>query len=164
MALDFSGLKIFVVDDIAFMRTVLRDLLVALGVERGNIAAFSNGEKALEEIGAQCPNLLVTDYRMEPMDGLELMRRVRHHRDKLISHTPIILCTGCTESQYVKAARDAGVNEVLAKPVNARALYERLRSIVEEPRPFEKSEDYFGPDRRRRDLYVKDRKRATDRR
>ena len=61
------------------------------------------------------------------------------------------MLTGHADVQRVVDARDAGVNEFMAKPVSAQALYTRMASMVERPRPFVKTETYFGPDRRRQD-------------
>jgi DNA-binding response OmpR family regulator len=62
---------------------------------------------------------------------------------------PIIMLTGHTEKQRVTAARDAGITEFLAKPISAKALYQRIVNVVANPRPFIKTKTYFGPDRRR---------------
>jgi len=50
----------------------------------------------------------------------------------------------------IKAARDIGITEILAKPVTAKAVYERIISIIQNPRPFVRAKSYFGPDRRRK--------------
>jgi DNA-binding response OmpR family regulator len=62
---------------------------------------------------------------------------------------PIIMVTGHTEKPRVTAARDAGITEFLAKPISAKALYQRIVNVVANPRPFIKTKTYFGPDRRR---------------
>jgi DNA-binding NtrC family response regulator len=59
------------------------------------------------------------------------------------------MITGHTEMDRVTAARDAGVTEFLAKPISAKGLYQRIVSVVANPRPFIKTNNYFGPDRRR---------------
>ena len=59
------------------------------------------------------------------------------------------MLTGHSEKQRVIGARDAGVTEFLAKPISAKSLYERILNVVANPRPFIKSKNYFGPDRRR---------------
>jgi DNA-binding response OmpR family regulator len=62
---------------------------------------------------------------------------------------PIIVISGYTERERVLAARAAGANEVMTKPITAKALYSRLVEVIEHPRPFVRAPDYFGPDRRR---------------
>ena len=59
------------------------------------------------------------------------------------------MLTGHSEKKRVTAARDAGVTEFLAKPISAKALYQRIVNVVANPRPFIKTKTYFGPDRRR---------------
>jgi DNA-binding response OmpR family regulator len=59
------------------------------------------------------------------------------------------MLTGHSEKRRVTVARDAGVTEFLAKPISAKALYQRILNVVVNPRPFVKTKSYFGPDRRR---------------
>ena len=77
---------------------------------------------------------------------------VRSGEDSPNPYVPIIMLTGHTELHRVCEARDAGVNEFLAKPISAKALYSRVASIIEFPRPFIRTKSYFGPCRRRRNL------------
>ncbi len=64
--------------------------------------------------------------------------------------TPVIMITGHSTLQRVNEARDAGVNEFLAKPLTARGVLDRVGLVIDHPRPFVKTDSYFGPDRRRR--------------
>ncbi len=162
MAYDFSRLKVLVVDDNQYMRSVFREFLRALGVAPDNIRECSNGEEAIDVSGAFMPDLIISDYLMEPMDGFELARRIRRDEDSPNPYVPIILCTGYTELGQVTAARDAGVNEVLAKPITANTLYRRIRTIIEEPRQFVQLDSFFGPDRRRKDVPVEEERRVAD--
>jgi DNA-binding response OmpR family regulator len=59
------------------------------------------------------------------------------------------MLTGHSEKRRVMIARDAGVTEFLAKPISAKGLYQRILNVVANPRPFIKTKNYFGPDRRR---------------
>jgi two-component system, chemotaxis family, chemotaxis protein CheY len=59
------------------------------------------------------------------------------------------MLTGHSEKKRVTAARDAGITEFMAKPISAKALYQRILNVVVNPRPFVKTKTYFGPDRRR---------------
>ena len=74
------------------------------------------------------------------------------------------MITGHSTMARVNEARDAGVSEFLAKPLTARGVIERLHQAIENPRTFVRTEDYFGPDRRRRDdpAYTGPRRRSTD--
>ncbi len=87
---------------------------------------------------------------MEPVDGVEFTRLVRVAADSPNPFLPIIMVTGFADRTRVEEARDAGITEFIVKPVTARAVLDRLNNVINKPRPFVKTSDYFGPDRRRR--------------
>jgi DNA-binding response OmpR family regulator len=87
---------------------------------------------------------------MKPMDGIAFAREVRNNAGSPNPYIPIIMVTGHTERRRIEQARDAGVTEIMAKPITAGNLFQRIGEIVERPRAFVKSLTYFGPDRRRR--------------
>ncbi len=95
------------------------------------------------------PDIILTEGKMAPLDGLDFVRLIRKGEDSPNPYLPIILLTGYTELERVTEARDAGVTEILAKPISIEALHSRIVSIIEKPRPFIKAKHYFGPDRRR---------------
>ena len=86
---------------------------------------------------------------MPIFDGLELAQMIRQPESKGNPYAPIIMLTGHSEKRRVTVARDAGVTEFLAKPISAKGLYQRVLNVVANPRPFIKTKNYFGPDRRR---------------
>ena len=86
---------------------------------------------------------------MPIFDGLELTQMIRQPGANANPYVPIIMLTGHSEKKRVVTARDAGVTEFLAKPISAKALYQRILNVVANPRPFIKTKTYFGPDRRR---------------
>jgi CheY-like chemotaxis protein len=144
----FDNLKALVVDDNAHMRTLLRSLLQALGLSQ--IYEAVDGARGFAEMRERRPDFVLTDLSMSPVDGIEFTRLVRFGQDSPNPYVPIIMVTGHTERQRVLAARDAGVNEFLAKPITAQNILLRITEIVERPRPFVRCDNYFGPDRRRR--------------
>lgn len=162
MPYDFSQLKALLVEDNQYMRGMLREILRSFGFEPENIREAADGEAAKEVLRFSSVDFMVTDLRMRPFNGLRLVRWVRRHEKSPNPHLPIIVCTGYTDPRYVEAARDAGANEVLAKPISATACYDRIRMLIEEPRDFSEAEDYFGPDRRRREQHDFKPKRAAD--
>src|SRR5262249_59876425 len=81
--------------------------------------------------------------------GLERPQMIRHPGANQKPYVPIIMLTGHSEKKRVIASRDAGITEFLAKPISAKALYQRVLNIVANPRPFIRTKSYFGPDRRR---------------
>jgi CheY-like chemotaxis protein len=158
----FEGLKALIVEDNMHMRALLRALLNSIGITE--IAEAVNGQAAVELLHTHSPDLVLTDLAMAPMDGLEFTRHIRNHEDSPNPFVPIIMVSGHTEKHRVEAARDAGVTEFLAKPVNAHNLFSRIAEIVERPRAFVRCDTYFGPDRLRRQLenYAGPRRRAED--
>lgn len=139
-----------VVDDNERMRQLLRSILGALGFEK--ITESSGTETGFEMLKRSQTDLVIADWHMKPVDGLELIRMVRQASDSPNPYLPIIMLTGHTELRRVIEARDAGANEVMAKPISVRALYARIIATIEEPRPFVRTGTFFGPDRRRKDV------------
>lgn len=130
------------------MMELLKSILGTFGIK--NIYTGKNGEEGFKAFCNYQPDLIITDWMMRPVDGISLTRRVRNDPLSPNQFTPVILMTGFTEKRRVMQARDAGITEFLVKPFNARDLYRRISQIIEKPRQFVRSEDFFGPDRRRK--------------
>ncbi len=145
--IDFNRLRFLVVDDNAHMRRIVRTLLNGFGARE--VTEAEDGAGGLEAFTQYVPDVVITDWAMPIFDGLELTQMIRQPGANPNPFVPIIMLTGHSEKRRVTAARDAGVTEFLAKPLSARALYERIASIVLNPRPFVRTKTYFGPDRRR---------------
>lgn len=146
--MDLSKLSVMIVDDSRSMRTLLANILSSLGVRE--VTEMGDPAGALQEMRHAMPDILLVDWRMDLIDGIEFTRLVRTGADSPNPYIPIIMVTGHTERNNVVAAREAGVTEFVAKPVSVKALAARLSAVVDKPRPFVKSKGYFGPDRRRR--------------
>ena len=145
---NFKELEVLVVDDNRHMRSLIRDLLRAIGISR--VVEANDGMSGFQQLRNCEPDVVVTDLMMQPIDGLQFARMVRNERRSPQPYVPIVMVTGFADKARVEEARDAGVTEFLAKPVASEALYARLESIIERPRPFVRTPDFFGPDRRRR--------------
>jgi len=145
---DISELDFLIVDDNTSMRRMLIGMLKALGAL--HVREASNGADAFEMNRQQESDLIICDWSMKPVNGIELTRMIRNDVDTPNPYVPVILVTGFTDRQRVMSARDSGIHEFLAKPVSARSLYARICQTIEYPRPFVRAESYFGPDRRRR--------------
>ena len=143
----FENLKALIVEDNAHMRALLRALLNSAGIK--DVVEAGNGQMAIEILRERKSDLVLSDLAMKPMDGLEFTRYVRNNDQSPNPFVPIIMITGHTEKHRVEQARDAGVTELLAKPVTAGNLFARIAEIVERPRAFVRTDGYFGPDRRR---------------
>jgi two-component system chemotaxis response regulator CheY len=144
----FETLKVLIIEDKEHMRALLRRLLNHIGVRITHEAP--DGTAALEMLPSLECDLILSDLSMAPMDGLEFARKVRGAKNARAASIPIIMISGYTERAKIEAARDAGVNEFLAKPVTPQSLISRITEIMERPRAFVRTETYAGPDRRRR--------------
>jgi DNA-binding response OmpR family regulator len=148
MAYDFSEIKVLIVEDNMPMAELLKSLLFAFGI--GEVWLARNGREGFDLYNAHNPHLILTDWMMREIDGLTLIKMIRQNETETNQYVPIIMMTGFSEKRRVVQARDAGMTEFLVKPFTARDLYKRIEEIIERPRQFVKSDDFFGPDRRRR--------------
>jgi CheY-like chemotaxis protein len=145
--IDFNKLRFLVIDDNAHMRRILRTLLHGFGAR--DVYEAEDGAAGLEAFTHYMPDIVLTDWAMPIFDGLELTQMIRQPGANANPYVPIIMLTGHSEKKRVTSARDAGVTEFMAKPISAKSLYQRILNVVANPRPFIKTKNYFGPDRRR---------------
>lgn len=145
-----ESVNVMVLDDNRHMRQLVESILHALGVK--NVVQAGDAAQAFKELQHFNADVIIVDWHMEPLDGLDFVRLVRTAKDSPNPYVPIIMLSGYTEYRRVVEARDAGINEFLAKPISAKSLYQRFVSIIENPRSFVRTKTYFGPDRRRRDI------------
>jgi two-component system, chemotaxis family, chemotaxis protein CheY len=145
----FKHLLILVVDDNPHMRAIVVAILRGIGVR--TIREAADGATALEIVRDTPPDIIITDYSMQPLDGIAFTRMLRTAEDSSHPQVPIIMMTGYADRVTVAAARDAGINEILVKPVSAKSTLQRLIAVIDQPRSFVQSPRYTGPDRRRRD-------------
>lgn len=144
-----KNVHFLVVDDNPFDRQLLRDILNALGSRHVSTAKTAEeGYKLVKEIE---PDVAIVDWEMRPVSGIEFTRRIRTAKDSPNRFLPIILVSGHATRARVFAARDSGINEYVITPVSVRALFGRIRQVIERPRRFVRIGKYFGPDRRRQE-------------
>ncbi len=129
MAVDKS-MKVLIVDDYKTMLRIIRNLLRQLGFE--NVDEATDGTMALEKLkeGEGKFGLVVSDWNMEPMTGIELLRNVRG--DDKLKHIPFIMVTAESKSENVIAAKEAGVSNYIVKPFNAETLKSKMVSVLGE--------------------------------
>lgn len=125
MAVD-KKMSILIVDDVQFVRRELKVQLRKLGFE--NVDVAENGRQALELMRGRGYGLVISDWVMEPMNGIELLQEIR--RDQNLGKTPFIMITGNIQPEQVAAAKKAGVNSYIAKPFNVVTLKQRLESVL----------------------------------
>lgn len=145
-----SRIRFLIVEDNAFSRTLIRRILVQFGAL--DIQEARDGESAKTEIKNFKPDIIIVDWMMKPTDGMELVHWLRESNDSPAPFTPVIMVSAFSHIANVMQARDAGINEFLAKPISAKSLLTRIQAVIEKPRHFVRADAYFGPDRRRRPL------------
>jgi CheY-like chemotaxis protein len=141
-------LSVLVVDDCAHMRNIVICMLRGVGCRL--IGEAADGVSALEQLRATHYDVLITDYAMPTLNGIELTRILRTTKDSPQPRIPILMMTAHTERARILGARDVGVHELVSKPLAARTLLERLFAIIDQPRPWVTTRTYSGPCRRRR--------------
>jgi len=122
-----KSIKILVVDDFATMRKVIRNLLKQVGYE--NITEAEDGVSALKTLKSQKIDLIVSDWNMPNMTGLELLKEVR--ADEELRPTPFLMVTAEALQDNVIAAVKAGVSNYIVKPFSAEVLNEKIQKILE---------------------------------
>ena len=139
--------RVLVVDDHQPMREILKSLLHGLGVRE--VGEARDAAQAFELLRYGGFDVLLTDYDMAGETGVELARKLRRSGGAA-KRIPIVMVTGRAEGPVIIAARDAGVDEYLIKPLTTAGLVQKLQAALERRRPFVEGGDYVGPDRRRR--------------
>ena len=142
-----QGLNILVVDDNAYMRRLTRLMLTNLGAK--SVLEAADGLAALEAIRTCDPDVMLLDWDMPVLNGIEVLRIVRSPGVFPRPNLPIIMLTTRAQRSYVHEALRAGANEFLLKPTSPKALCDRLTSIVFKPRPMVKFGNYYVPEPRR---------------
>jgi two-component system chemotaxis response regulator CheY len=137
------------VDDNQNMRIILNEMLRAVGVTY--VFEAANGAEGFQLMHEHKFDVVITDFVMQPLNGIEFVRLIRTDPRSPDPEIPVVMITGHSTTSRVNAARDAGVDEFLTKPLTARAVIERLHMAINHPRPYVTSAGYMGPDRRRRD-------------
>jgi two-component system chemotaxis response regulator CheY len=127
MAVD-RALPILIVDDYRTMLRIIRNLLQQLRFS--NIDEATDGGAALTRLREKRYGLVISDWNMQPVTGLELLREVR--ADPQLAATPFIMITAESKTENVIAARDAGVSNYIVKPFNAETLRAKIASVLGE--------------------------------
>ena len=127
MAVDLN-MRVLVVDDYKTMVRIIRNLLKQLNFN--NIDEASDGSAALRKLREGKFGLVVSDWNMEPMTGLQLLKEVR--ADSALKDTPFIMVTAESKTENVIAAKQAGVSNYIVKPFNAATLKSKISSVLGE--------------------------------
>jgi len=122
--IDF-GIKVLVADDFATMRKIVRNILKQIGFD--NIVEAEDGLAALQIVKQDRIGLVVTDWNMPNMSGLELVEKIRENPET--KHVPVLMVTAEGLKDNVIAAVKAGVNNYVVKPFTAETLQEKIEQI-----------------------------------
>ncbi|HEY4163245.1 MAG TPA: response regulator [Dongiaceae bacterium] len=125
MSVDMQ-MNILIVDDYKTMLRIIRNLLKQLGFN--NVDEATDGSMALQKLRDKDYGLVISDWNMEPMTGIQLLREVR--ADAKLKAMPFIMITAESKTENVIAAKEAGVNNYIVKPFNAATLKIKLASVI----------------------------------
>ncbi|MDD3287799.1 MAG: response regulator [Alphaproteobacteria bacterium] len=125
MAVDMN-MNILIVDDYKTMLRIIENLLKQLGFK--NVSQATDGSMALRMMHEGSFGLVISDWNMEPMTGLQLLKEVR--ADAKLKATPFIMVTAESKTENVVAAKEAGVSNYIVKPFNAETLKQKISSVI----------------------------------
>ncbi|MBY0431633.1 MAG: response regulator [Rhodospirillales bacterium] len=123
-----EGPNIAIVDPSKHMRSVMKQFLRTQGYRE--FLEAGNGADGLKCLQRQTIDLIICEYQLMPVNGVEFARFVRRGKDSPAPEVPIIMVTGHTEINVVLAARDVGVNAIIAKPVSAKILLQHVTTLL----------------------------------
>ena len=125
MAVD-KKLPIMIVDDYSTMLRILKNLLRQLEFE--NVEEATDGGLALQKLKLGKFGLVISDWNMQPVTGLDLLKQVR--ADAQLKHLPFIMVTAESKTENVIAAKQAGVSNYIVKPFTADTLKSKMESVL----------------------------------
>ena len=125
MSVDKS-MNVLIVDDYKTMLRIIRNLLKQ--IDFNNVEEAADGSEALAKLRAGQYGLVISDWNMQPMTGLQLLQEVR--ADARLKDTPFIMITAESKAENVVAAKQAGVSNYIVKPFNAETLNEKIEKVL----------------------------------
>jgi len=131
MKTDFSDVRVLIAENEVTSRLILCEMLSSVGVKHCYDA--ENGQDALDYFSQNPVDLVITDWYMHPMDGLELTSAIRHVGNGPRAMTPIMILTSLADLKGVVSARQLGISQFLAKPVGRDELANRMHIALHEP-------------------------------
>jgi len=121
-----KNINVLIVDDYRTMLRIIRNLLKQL--EFNNVDEAVDGQEALAKLRAGNFGLVISDWNMAPMTGLDLLKEVR--ADQRLKNLPFIMITAESKTENVVAAKQAGVSNYIVKPFNAETLREKIEKVL----------------------------------
>lgn len=160
---DLSNFTVMIVEDSIYMHSLMSSMLKVFGV--GDIMVCEGAHDAIDLLKVTQArtksryinrvDIVLMDWLMAKGSGEELLQWIRAHEKDSVRFLPVIVVSGYTTEVITSSARDMGAHEILVKPVSGNSLASRICAVIDHPRPFIKVPDYFGPDRRRKEMKYK---------
>jgi two-component system chemotaxis response regulator CheY len=149
----FRGLRFLIVQDNHSIARLVSDILQAAGARDSFVA--QNGKSAIELLALRQPDIIIADWKMSVMDGLEMCRVIRQAAvtpNPMVPNPriPIVMLTDRNSTEDILTERNSGINEFVVKPFSPASLLSRIEMLLSRPRNFVTNAAYIGPDRRRR--------------
>lgn len=144
--INLGGLVILVADPNPYLRKLIFGMLRSFGANK--LLEVDGLPSLLQTLSDQKIDILLCDMRFPPIGGLKVTENIRRTESNENRTMPILIMSSDGRETTIKSARDAGANMVVAKPISAKSLYDRLAWIAFTPRKFVDTATYFGPDRR----------------
>jgi two-component system chemotaxis response regulator CheY len=135
--------SVVIADGSQFGRRLTRTMLVSLGVR--SITEVADGPSALEAVSSSRPDVLITDWDLPILSGIDVIKRIRSPESFPYPDVPILMLTMRTERRHVLKALGHGANEFLAKPTSTLAIRDRVISALAKRRPMVRLGEYYVP-------------------
>lgn len=171
--LSLKALSVVVVDSSVFTLRLMGSIMK--GLEVGKTMTLSDADEAIGILTMAAAmsddtarnndiDLIFCDIGPDNATGQKLIKFIRSHSKDKIRFIPVIMMSGYAESRQVEQSRDWGANEFLAKPFSVNTIAARILAVIDRPRPFIQTDDFFGPDRRRKKqtYFGEERRHATN--
>ena len=166
---DLERLSVLIVEDNSFIRDLLSDVMRTIGI--GRIFTAEDGRDAIEllqtvatdplKAGISVIDIVISDVYMPSLDGRMLLRWIRTSSKSPDRFVPTLMISGAADRDIVRNCRDLGASEFLAKPFSAKIVADKILHTIMRPRKFILGPTYFGPERRRTELFQDTEKRKV---
>jgi PleD family two-component response regulator len=143
---EFRNIRTLIIDPAGHSRALLKSLLTTLQV--GRVVSVSRTDEALLTLRRETVSIAFCDELAGPLDPFAFLKTLRRDLKTCDVTVPVVLVSAGADYPKIVAARDAGMNDVLVKPVSAETVERKLRSLLLAPRAFVTTKAFVGPDRR----------------
>ena len=123
----YEAKKVLVVDDSSVMRQIIKNNLKQLGFIQANLVDAEDGQSALKKLGEDPADLVISDWNMPKMTGIEFLKKVRS--DGSLKGVPFLMVTSEADKEKIMEAVKEGVSQYIVKPFNAKQLEEKIKEI-----------------------------------